>query len=101
MDAASCTFVLLLAWSGLHRVHWTCKCSCRMQAVGRPQISALGGRVKEHLGDGDSVTKVHCGLSDSVDIMCHTAGEGAGAVIRCGDQPADAAADPRQAYASC
>lgn len=41
------------------------------------------------------MTKLHCDLSDAVNIMCHMAGQGAGALIRCGDTPADTRKDPR------
>lgn len=50
-------------------------------------------RVREHQGDGDSVTKMHCDLSDAVNIMCHT--QGVPSHVRHGIQPSNTARDPR------
>lgn len=41
------------------------------------------------------MTKMHCDLSDAVNIMMHQRGGGMGATIRYGDVPADPEADPR------
>lgn len=40
------------------------------------------------------MTKMHCDLSDAVNIMLHQRGCGEGATIRCGEEAADPEGDP-------
>ena len=50
-------------------------------------------RVKEHAGLGDSMTKMHCDLSDAVNMMNHT--QAIPTHVRQGIEPADPQHDPR------
>lgn len=36
-----------------------------------PKTYIALGRMKEHRGEGDSVTKIHFDMSDAVNILCH------------------------------
>lgn len=75
---------------------WYGFCRAPKRLAASLNLSLFLRRAAEHARDGDSVTRLHCDLSDAVNMLQH-AQRGPGEPpprVRCGDAPSDAGADP-------